>query len=64
MGCNPLIAIALDLGASLCLPSPRSGGVAEATVVATQSAIADVITSEERNRFFDDIYLNACSAYI
>ena len=31
---------------------------------AAQSAIADVITPEERNRFFGYIYLSASSAYI
>jgi hypothetical protein len=38
--------------------------VAEANVAAAKSAIADVITSEERNRFFGYIRLSASSAYI
>lgn len=40
------------------------GGLAEANMVAAQSAIADVITPEQRNRFFGYIYLSASSAYI
>jgi predicted MFS family arabinose efflux permease len=39
-------------------------GLAEANVVAAQSAIADVVAAEERNRFFGYIYLSASSAYI
>ncbi|HTZ59469.1 MAG TPA: MFS transporter [Acidobacteriaceae bacterium] len=39
-------------------------GLSEANVVAAQSAIADVITPENRNRFFGYIYLSASSAYI
>ena len=39
-------------------------GLAKANVVAAQSAIADVITPEDRNRFFGYIYLSASSAYI
>jgi hypothetical protein len=54
-----LIAIALNFGsvALLALTSLLAGG--EANVLAAQSAIADVITSEERNRFFGYTYLSA-----
>ena len=64
-GCYALIGTALYLR-SLALLSLASllAGLAEANVVAAQSAIADVITPEERNRFFGYIYLSASSAYI
>jgi MFS family permease len=49
----PLLAIASLLA-----------GTAEANIVAAQSAIADVVRPEERNRFFGYIYLSVSSAYI
>jgi len=64
-GCYGLIGIALHLGSFALLASASLlAGLAEANVVAAQSAIADVITPEERNRFFGYIYLSASSAYI
>jgi MFS family permease len=64
-GCYGLIASALDIGNLALLASASLvAGLAEANVVAAQSAIADVITPENRNRFFGYIYLSASSAYI
>jgi len=64
-GCYALIAIALELRSVALLASASLlAGLAEANVVAAQSAIADVITPQERNRFFGYIYLSASSAYI
>jgi MFS family permease len=64
-GCYALIAIALHLRSLALLASALLlAGLAEANVVAAQSAIADVITPENRNRFFGYIYLSASSAYI
>jgi MFS family permease len=39
-------------------------GTAEANIVAAQSAIADVVRPEERNRFFGYIYMSVSAAYI
>ena len=64
-GCYALIAIALSLrSVALLALASLLAGLAEANVVAAQSAIADVITPEERSRFFGYIYLSASSAYI
>ena len=64
-GCYALIGIALSLRSiALLAAALLLAGLAEANVVAAQSAIADVITPEERNRFFGYIYLSASSAYI
>src|SRR6202161_2772353 len=64
-GCYALIGIALHLRSVTLLASASLlAGLADANVVAAQSAIADVITPEERNRFFGYIYISASSAYI
>jgi len=64
-GCYALIGIALYLrNVALLASASLLAGLAEANVVAAQSAIADVIKPEERNRFFGYIYLSASSAYI
>ena len=64
-GCYALIGIALSLkSVALLALASLLAGLAEANVVAAQSAIADVITPEERNRFFGYVYLSASSAYI
>jgi len=63
--CYALIGIALNLNSfALLACASLLAGLAEANVVAAQSAIADVVTPEERNRFFGYIYLSASSAYI
>jgi len=63
--CYALIGIALQLRSFALLGcASLLAGLAEANVVAAQSAIADVITPEQRNRFFGYIYLSASSAYI
>jgi MFS family permease len=64
-GCYALIGTALYLRSfALLAAASLLAGMAEANVVAAQSAIADVITPENRNRFFGYIYLSASSAYI
>ena len=64
-GCYALIGSALYLrSVALLAVASLLAGLAEANVVAAQSAIADVITPENRNRFFGYIYLSASSAYI
>src|SRR5580692_567802 len=64
-GCYALIGTALYLRSfALLALASLLAGLAEANVVAAQSAIADVITPEERNRFFGYIYLSASLAYI
>jgi MFS family permease len=63
--CYAFIGISLSLRSLALLASASLlAGLAEANVVAAQSAIADVITPEERNRFFGYVYLSASSAYI
>ena len=63
--CYALIGSAIHLGSfALLVVACLIGGVAEANVVAAQSAIADVIPPEQRNRFFGYIYLSASTAYI
>jgi MFS family permease len=63
--CYALIATALSLRSfALLALALLLAGLAEANVVAAQSAIADVITPEQRNRFFGYIYLSASMAYI
>ncbi len=63
--CYALIALALNVGSfTLLCAASLLGGTAEANIVAAQSAIADVVTPEQRNRFFGYIYMSASSAYI
>jgi MFS family permease len=63
--CYALIGIVLSMKSMPLLASALLlAGLAEANVVAAQSAIADVITPANRNRFFGYIYLSASSAYI
>src|ERR1700684_1307075 len=64
-GCYALIGTALSLRSfALLAVASLLAGLSEANVVAAQSAIADVIRPQERNRFFGYIYLSASSAYI
>lgn len=60
-----VIATAL-MRASLPLLMAASliAGFAEANIVTAQSAISDVISAAERNRFFGYIYMSVSSAYI
>lgn len=63
--CYFLIAVALTVRSfALLAVASLLAGTAEANIVAAQSAIADVVTPEERNRFFGYIYMSASSAYI
>src|SRR5215469_2674052 len=63
--CYAVIASALQM---LSLPilavSLLIAGLAEANIVTAQSAIADVIGAEDRNRFFGYIYMCVSLAYI
>jgi DHA1 family tetracycline resistance protein-like MFS transporter len=63
--CYVVIGLALGIGSfELLAGASFLAGLAEANVVAAQSAIADVVPPEQRNRFFGYIYLSASSAYI
>jgi MFS family permease len=63
--CYAVIATALQM---LSLPilavSLLVAGLAEANIVTAQSAIADVVSAEDRNRFFGYIYMCVSLAYI
>jgi predicted MFS family arabinose efflux permease len=63
--CYAVIAYSLTIAsfALLCTAS-LIAGLAEANIVTAQSAIADVSTPEERNRFFGYIYMSVSLAYI
>jgi hypothetical protein len=51
--CYVLIAVALTVRSfALLAVASLLAGTAEANIVAAQSAIADVVKPEERNRFF------------
>lgn len=45
-------------------PSLVVAGLAEANIVTAQSAIADVVPADQRNRFFGYIYMSISAAYI
>jgi MFS family permease len=63
--CYALIAAALTARSfALLAVASLLAGTAEANIVAAQSAIADVVTPEERNRFFGYIYMSVSLAYI
>jgi predicted MFS family arabinose efflux permease len=63
--CYALIAASLNIGSFLLLAGASLlAGLAEANIVTAQSAIADVVSPEERNRFFGYIYMSASTAYI
>ena len=63
--CYALIATALTVRSfALLAAACLLAGAAEANIVAAQSAIADVVTPQDRNRFFGYIYMSASSAYI
>jgi len=48
----------------LLLMSSFLAGLCEANIVVAQSTIADVVSEQDRNRFFGYIYLSASAAYI
>lgn len=63
--CYALIALALTARSfALLAAASLVAGTAEANIVAAQSAIADVVRPEERNRFFGYIYMSVSAAYI
>jgi DHA1 family tetracycline resistance protein-like MFS transporter len=63
--CYALIAWGLTVRSfALLAVACLLAGTAEANIVAAQSAIADVVRPEERNRFFGYIYMSVSSAYI
>ncbi len=63
--CYALIALALTARSfALLAVASLLAGMAEGNIVAAQSAIADVIRPEDRNRFFGYIYMSVSSAYI
>ena len=63
--CYVLISLAITVN-SLALLAIASmiAGLAEANIVTAQSAIADVIPPEQRNRYFGYIYMAVSLAYI
>jgi len=63
--CYAVIAVSLE-ALSLAILCARLfvAGLAEANIVTAQSAIADVVTVEDRNRFFGYIYMCVSLAYI
>jgi len=63
--CYGVVSTALTLGNfALLTAGLLICGLAEANIVTAQSAIADVIQPEERNRFFGYIYMSVSSAFI
>jgi MFS family permease len=63
--CYALIVAALTIRSfALLAVASLLAGTAEANIVAAQSAIADVVGPEERNRFFGYIYMSVSAAYI
>ncbi len=63
--CYALIVVALSAPSfALLAIASTLAGTAEANIVAAQSAIADVVRPEERNRFFGYIYMSVSAAYI
>jgi MFS family permease len=63
--CYALIAAALMIGSfALFAAASLLAGLAEANIVTAQSAIADVASPDERNRFFGYIYMTASTAYV
>lgn len=63
--CYALIAFSLTIGTlSLLAIALLLAGLAEANIVAAQSAIADICPPADRNRFFGYIYMSVSAAYI
>jgi DHA1 family tetracycline resistance protein-like MFS transporter len=63
--CYALISTALNrANLGLLCAALVVAGLAEANIVTAQSAIADVVPAEERNRFFGYIYMSVSAAYI
>jgi MFS family permease len=63
--CYAVIAAALaTLSLAILCVSLFLAGLAEANIVTAQSAIADVVAAEDRNRYFGYIYMCVSLAYI
>ncbi|MGH7925624.1 MAG: MFS transporter, partial [Candidatus Binatus sp.] len=63
--CYAVIAASLQaLSLAILAPSLFVAGLSEANIVTAQSAIADVVSAEDRNRFFGYIYMCVSLAYI
>jgi len=63
--CYAVIAASLEaLSLATLCASLFIAGLAEANIVTAQSAIADVVAAEDRNRFFGYIYMCSSLAYI
>src|SRR3984957_11454324 len=63
--CYALIAYSLGIRSwPLLVAGLLLAGLAEANIVTAQSAIADVCSPANRNRFFGYIYMSASAAYI
>jgi MFS family permease len=63
--CYALISTALNIASfGLLALSLIVAGLAEANIVTAQSAIADVVPADQRNRFFGYIYMSVSAAYI
>ena len=63
--CYGVVATALSFGNFAALTAGLLiCGLAEANIVTAQSAIADVVPAEDRNRFFGYIYMSVSSAFI
>jgi MFS family permease len=63
--CYAVISTALNLASFVLLSAALViAGLAEANIVIAQSAIADVVPADQRNRFFGYIYMSVSAAYI
>ncbi|MGB9382909.1 MAG: MFS transporter, partial [Candidatus Binatus sp.] len=63
--CYAVIAASLEaLSLATLCASLFVAGVSEANIVTAQSAIADVVAADDRNRFFGYIYMCVSLAYI
>ena len=63
--CYAIIAVALErMSLPILCASLFLAGLSEANIVTAQSAIADVIFTEDRNRYFGYIYMCVSLAYI
>ena len=63
--CYVLISLAITVDSLMLLAiASMIAGLAEANIVTAQSAIADVIPPEQRNRYFGYIYMAVSLAYI
>ena len=63
--CYAIIAVALEtMSLPILCATLFLAGLSEANIVTAQSAIADVVSTEDRNRYFGYIYMCVSLAYI